>query len=134
MSQAKVDRYKEEKKNRARDMKRAKIKKALIIFLAALIIGAAIGIPLGRWLYNYKQTHVSEEDAFISSYNYTDWFNQYWVDNYSDFYTGSELATDEPASDTEEGSASENAATDESSSAAENDTEAPSAEGTSAVQ
>ena len=56
MSQEKVDRYKEEKKNRAKNMKRAKIKKALIIFAVALVIGALIGIPLGRWIYNYKTT------------------------------------------------------------------------------
>ena len=100
MSQKKVDRYKLEKKNRQRDMKKAKVKKVLLIFLFAMILGALIGIPLGRWIYNYKTTHVKEEEVFISSNEYEDWFNQYWVDNYSDLVTGASLATEQNTGDT----------------------------------
>jgi len=137
MSQEKVDRYKEEKKNRARDMKRAKVKKVLIILLVAVLLGAAIGIPLGRWIYDYKQNHVKEEDVFISSHEYDTWFNNYWVENYSDFYTGATPATEEPAS---EGSSKEETAsssdTTEAASATEDasTTEAPSTGDTGSVQ
>ena len=42
MSQAKVDRYKKEKKNRSRDLKLQKVKKALIVFILALAFGVLI--------------------------------------------------------------------------------------------
>ena len=119
MSQEKVDRYKEEKKNREKTKKKQKIKKVLIIFLVALIIGGGIGFPLGRWIYNYKKTHVNEEEAFVAYRDYETWFNNYWVENYSDFYTGAELATEAAT----EGTGSE-AQTSE-----EGQTEAPSTEG-----
>ncbi len=94
MSQEKVDKYKEAKKNRERDKKRAKVKKVLLIFLTAILVGAAIGVPLGRYIYNYQQTHVKEEDVFISANDYDEWFNKLWVDQYADYYTGAELATE----------------------------------------
>ena len=47
MSQAKVDKYKEEKKNRAKTLKKKKIAKVAGILIAALGVGAIIGIPLG---------------------------------------------------------------------------------------
>jgi len=119
MSQAKVDRYKEEKKNREKDKKKQKIKKVLIIFLVALIIGGGIGFPLGRWFYNYKKTHVNEEEVFVAYHDYETWFNNYWVENYSDFYTGAELATE---------AATEGDSTEEQASE-EGQTEAPSTEG-----
>ena len=122
MSQEKVDRYKEEKKNRAKNMKKARIKKVVIIFLVALILGAGIGFPLGRYIYNYKKTHVNEEEIFISSHEYKDWFNNFWVENYSDFYTGSELATEDNSSSDNTEQASE------STEAKKEETEAPSTE------
>ena len=65
-----------------------------------MILGALIGIPLGRWIYNYKTTHVKEEEVFISANEYEEWFNQYWVDNYSDLVTGATLATEQNTGDT----------------------------------
>ena len=129
MSQEKVDRYKEEKKNRAKNMKKARIRKVLIIFLVALVLGAAIGFPLGKWIYDYKKTHVKEEDVFISSFEYKDWFDKYWVENYSDLYTGSELKTEsETTTDTTESASgsSEDAATETPASSESAATEAPS--------
>jgi len=125
MSQEKVDRNKLAKKNRERDKKRAKIKKVLIIFLVALLLGAAIGIPLGRWIYNYKTTHVKEEDVFISSNDYENWFNQYWVENYSDLVTGASLATEDL---TEEDTSDTTADTEAASEAASETTEAGTTE------
>ena len=138
MSQAKVDKYKEEKKNREKTMKKNKVKKVIIVFLIALILGALIGFPLGRWIYNYQQEHQDKEDIFISAHEYEEWFDQYWVDNYSNLYTGSEIATEQNsesgAESTEagtEGSGTgsgsedkESGATEEPSSISENLTEA----------
>ncbi len=125
MSQEKVDRYKEAKKNRARDIKRAKVKKVLIAFAVAVVIGAGIGIPLGQWIYNYQKTHVKEEDVFIASREYEDWFNKYWVDNYSDFYTGAELATEDESTgpSSEPSSESETPASESETPASESGSE-----------
>ena len=136
MSQEKVDRNKLAKKNRERDKKKAKVKKVLLIFLFAMILGALIGIPLGRWIYNYKTTHVKEEDVFISANDYEDWFNQYWVDNYSDLVTGASLATEadtgnttaDTTSDTEAASGDTEAASTEAASTEAASTEAASTE------
>ena len=128
MSQEKVDRNKLAKKNRERDKKRAKVKKVLLIFLFAMILGALIGIPLGRWIYNYKTTHVKEEEVFISSNDYEDWFNQYWVDNYSDLVTGATLATEGV---TEEDTGNTSGDTTADTEAVSGDTEAASTEATS---
>ena len=123
MSQEKVDRYKEEKKNRAKTIKRAKIKKVVIIFLVALILGAAIGFPLGRWIYNYQQEHKAKEDTYIDSHDYEEWFNNYWVENYANLYTGAELTSEEKTtpdtSDTTEAGSTEAASTEAASTEAE---------------
>ncbi len=105
MSQAKVDRYKKEKKNRSRDLKLQKVKKALIVFILALAFGALIGIPLGKAIYKYEKKK-AEEHATISSLHYSEWFDNYWVENYADFFVGntytSEEATEAPAEDVTE--------------------------------
>lgn len=103
MSQEKVDRYKEEKKNRDKIKKKNKVKKILGIFLVALVIGALIGFPLGRWYYNYRQEHQDKEEIFMAANTYEDWFNKYWVDNYADLYTGSELASESASEGAPEG-------------------------------
>ena len=128
MSQEKVDRYKEEKKNREKNKKKAKIKKILIIFLVALIIGGGIGFPLGRWFYNYKKTHVNEEEVFVAYHDYETWFNNYWVEKYSDFYTGAELATEGNT----EGTGTEPPASEAGKNTEAASTEAASTEGTEA--
>ena len=61
MSQAKVDRYKEEKKNRKKIQKKQKAKQVVEILVCAAILGALVGFPLGRHAYqkNYetRQAH-----------------------------------------------------------------------------
>ena len=56
MSQAKVDRYKEEKKNRKKIQKKQKAKQVVEILVCAAILGALVGFPLGRHAYqkNYE--------------------------------------------------------------------------------
>ncbi len=91
MSQEKVDRYKKEKKNRKKTMRRHKIRKTLIAaFITILLaagIGAAIGIPLGRKIYR-DQKKKEKAKSVISTEDYTSWFNFYWVENYSDVFVG----------------------------------------------
>ena len=60
MSQEKVDKYKEEKKNRKKTMKINKVKKLGAVLLASLGVGAIIGIPLGTGLYKYQKKQAEE--------------------------------------------------------------------------
>ncbi len=85
MSQAKVDRYKEEKKNRAKTMKIKKIKKAIAILIAALGLGAIIGIPLGKFVYN-KQKEEAARNATISTLEFDSWFDKEWAGKYGDMF------------------------------------------------
>ena len=100
MSQAKVDRYKKEKKNRARTMKLQKVKTAVWVVIISLGLGALIGIPLGRGIYKYQKKQ-AEAHKTISSLQYDSWFNDLWVENYSDLYTGMDFVEDNDASSTD---------------------------------
>jgi phosphate/sulfate permease len=82
MRQAKVDRYKQEKKNRGKMLKRKKIKKVVAILVCAILIGAAIGFPLGRYLYKVT-SEKQKASATISSGLYDYWSQQYWNQNYT---------------------------------------------------
>ena len=101
MSQAKVDKRKLEKKNRAKILRRKKIKQALAIFIAAIAIGALIGVPLGRKIYkeNKKREDAKAAEAakYVSSDDLNSWLDEYWVDNYSDIYSGISFATNNDA-------------------------------------
>ncbi|MBE5952906.1 MAG: hypothetical protein E7257_01955 [Lachnospiraceae bacterium] len=86
MSQAKVDKYKEEKKNRAKNVKKARVKKVAKVLIGAAIVGMIIGFPLGRIMYkhNYNQRM---EKATISATIYDYWFNEYWSLHHSEKFT-----------------------------------------------
>ena len=107
MSQEKVDRHKKEKKNRERDKKIKKLKQALAAFICAILIGAIIGIPLGKKLYNDKKKKDAEKEAkvvkYIPAVEFKNWFNDYYVEKYYDLYAGMTLATnpDAPVSESE---------------------------------
>ena len=81
MSQAKVDKYKEEKKSRAKKLKRKKLRNVLLIMLAALGVGAGIGYPLGIHLYkvSYEQRKANAT-VELAAYDY--WLDQYWDSKY----------------------------------------------------
>jgi hypothetical protein len=101
MSQAKVDKYKQEKKNRAKIMKRQRIKKYTAVVVCAMLVGAALGIPLGKKMYS-RSVEQAKANKTISSTELDTWFQQYWVENYSDLYAGATLADDEDtATDTD---------------------------------
>lgn len=99
MSQAKVERYKEEKKNRAKELKKAKAKKTASIIIAAAIIGAIIGVPAGR--ITYKEIKAKEAANATTKADLFDvWLTDYWSNNFSgqfDFST----ATDAEEEDSE---------------------------------
>ena len=80
MSQEKVDRYKKEKQNRAKTLKRKKIKKALAVFILSLGVGALIGIPLGKHIYKVQKEE-AERNKTISASEYEAWFERYWAEN-----------------------------------------------------
>ena len=86
MSQAKVDKYKEEKKNRAKIIKRQKIAKVVGVLVAALGIGAIIGVPLGKYIYNEKKEEEARKRT-VSASNLDTWYEEYWGKNYSDLMT-----------------------------------------------
>ena len=87
MSQKKVDKYKEEKKNRAKTIKINKIKKGVGVCLVCLLAGGAIGVPVGRFAYNKHQEEL-KRNATIPSDGFDLWFDKYYVGHYSDFYQG----------------------------------------------
>ncbi len=101
MSQAKVDKYKKEKKNREKIKRRKKIKQTACIFLAAIALGALLGVPLGRKIYkdNKKKEDAKAAEAakYVSSDDLNSWLDEYWVENYSDLYTGITFATNSDA-------------------------------------
>ena len=90
MSQEKVDRYKKEKKNRKKTMKVNRIKKALLILVASLGLGALIGIPLGKYIYKVQKEE-ADRHRTISSLEYNTWFDNYWSENYADLTAADDL-------------------------------------------
>ncbi|MBQ8924594.1 MAG: hypothetical protein IJ053_07340 [Lachnospiraceae bacterium] len=82
MSQAKVDRYKEEKKNREKNLKKKRIKKYIGVIVAALLIGACIGYPLGKKLYKVNaERRAANQTVAVSLYDA--YLQNYWNANYS---------------------------------------------------
>lgn len=98
MSQAKVDRYKEEKKNRAKELKKAKIKKKVAAGACICIAGFAIGIPIGRGLYKAQQAARAAR-ATISADSYTVWSQNYWSNNYKGILASLDAANTSTATD-----------------------------------
>lgn len=76
MSQAKVDKRKYEKKNRKEIEKQRKAKFAMKCIIAALVIGAVVGVPLGIQIYRNMPKYVG--DSTVSSL-----VNQYIDDKHS---------------------------------------------------
>ena len=82
MSQAKVDRYKEEKKNRKKIQKKKKTKQVVEVLVCAAILGALVGFPLGRHAYQ-KNYDKRQANKTISASVYDYWGQQYWAANYA---------------------------------------------------
>lgn len=90
MSQQKVDKYKEEKKNRKKTIKLNRVKKALAVFVISLGVGAIIGIPLGKKLYKYQKEEALKH-ATIASTDYEGWFDKNWKEKYANFGSNEDL-------------------------------------------
>ena len=109
MSQQKVDKYKEEKKNRKKTMRIQKVKQAIGVLVVSLGIGALVGIPLGKYLYKYQKTKEAKHRTKAAS-DYDTWFEEKWAEDYSQIGANEDLqklldefnnasATDATASD-----------------------------------
>ena len=97
MSQAKVDRYKKEKKNRAKTIKRKKIKSAVGFIILCVLVGAVIGYPLGQKIYkDYAAERAANATIEANMFHYN--LQKYWSENYSDLFPHSHMDT---ASDTD---------------------------------
>lgn len=90
MSQAKVDKYKEEKKNRKKTLKKQKRKQVAEVILCAAVIGALVGVPLGRYIYklNYEKRQAAKT---VTAQSYDLWAQQYWGANYSEMFNASNV-------------------------------------------
>lgn len=126
MSQAKVDKYKKEKKNRAKNIKRKKAKKIAGILVLYLLIACAVGYPLGRQLYKVSVEH-RKANATIDSGLYQYWIQEYWNTTYGAYWdsdddlitaTGTDAATE-----TDAGTETDATATDASTDETESDVE-----------
>lgn len=126
MSQAKVDKYKKDKKNRAKIMKRQRIKKYTAVVIIAMMVGGLLGIPIGKIIYK-ESVKKANANKTISSLEFDSWFHDYWAENYYDIYAGAELATEDSSDedldayieDTEDNSESDTDSNTDSDSSAE---------------
>ena len=95
MSQAKVDRYKKEKKNREKELKKKRAKKYVVVVVLALLVGAGVGYPLGRKLYKVNAERRAANETISTSFYYS-YLENYWDSK----YTGT-LGFPEPESNSE---------------------------------
>ncbi len=109
MSQAKVDKYKENKKNRSKILKQKKIKKYAAILVTAFCLGAIIGIPVGKGIYKYTKNRI-EENKTVADMDYNSWFNNYWNEKLPS--TASETSAEMATEDANTASTSDATATD----------------------
>lgn len=83
MSQKKVDKYKEEKKNRAKKQRQRRAREYALVIIGFAALGGAIGYPFGRFLYrqNYEKRKAnSKVEAAQLDY----WFDREWNSNVSE--------------------------------------------------
>lgn len=118
MSQAKVDKYKKEKKNRAKNIKRKRAKKIAGILVLYLLIACAIGYPLGRQLYKVSVEH-RKANATIDSGLYQYWIQEYWNTTYGVYWD----SDDDLNTATDADAATETDATETDATPAETETE-----------
>lgn len=82
MSQSKVDKYKEEKKNRGKKIKKQRAREYAMVIIGFAALGAAIGYPFGRFLY--KVNHNKRvANAKVEAVQFDYWFDKQWNADYS---------------------------------------------------
>ncbi|MCD8109642.1 MAG: hypothetical protein LUE14_06025 [Clostridiales bacterium] len=74
MSQAKVDRYKEQKKNRQQEIKKAKQRKVLTRVIGAVVV-VAIAVWVGYSGYSVYQSNKGIETVTVNTSGITDYLN-----------------------------------------------------------
>ncbi len=107
MSQAKVDKYKKEKKNRAKTIKKKKIKSAVGFIVLCLLLGAAIGYPLGQKIYkDYAAERAANATIEADMFHYS--LQKYWSENYWELFphshddaSNTDASGDDTSSDTD---------------------------------
>lgn len=126
MSQAKVDKYKKEKKNRAKTIKRKKVKAAVGFITLCLLVGAAIGYPLGQKIYkDYAAERAANATIEAETFHYN--LQKYWSEHYTELFPHSH---DDTASGTD--AAKDTASNTDASDTTSNDTATENASGTDA--
>ena len=100
MSQAKVDKYKKEKKNREKVIKRKKIRNFILVMILVFFVSMGIGYPLGQFLYK-KNYEKRMENATVSAASYDYWVQQYIDTNYGHLFSDNVYNSDDTASDTD---------------------------------
>ncbi|MCD7866074.1 MAG: hypothetical protein LUG54_08755 [Clostridiales bacterium] len=74
MSQAKVDRYKEQKKNRQQEIRKSKQKKILARVIGTVVV-AAIAVWIGYSGYSVYQSNKGIETVTVNTSGITDYLN-----------------------------------------------------------
>ncbi|MCD7922379.1 MAG: hypothetical protein LUG27_08120 [Clostridiales bacterium] len=74
MSQAKVDRYKEQKKNRQQEIKKEKQRKVLTRVIGAVVV-VAIAVWVGYSGYSVYQSNKGIETVTVNTSGITDYLN-----------------------------------------------------------
>ncbi len=82
MSQTKVDKYKKEKKNRAKTIKKQKRNQYIKVCICAGILGGILGYPIGRMIYKQSVKDQAERRTVLAQ-NFDAYTDQYWFDNYA---------------------------------------------------
>jgi len=118
MSQSKVDKHKQDRKNRAKTLRRQKITKTVVICVIAVGLGALVGIPIGKKLYNIKKEREAAK-ATIAADSFETWFEDYWVENFSDYFVGVDYVSEDDASVTDAEETDTEESTDESDESTE---------------
>lgn len=93
MSQAKVDKYKEEKKNREKQIKKKRTQKIAAVMVGALLLGGLIGYPVGKKMYSVSAAK-RKASATIKSEAVDLWMQEQWQANYSDLWIPVPTGTD----------------------------------------
>lgn len=126
MSQAKVDKYKKEKKNRKKTIKRKKMKAAAGFIVLCVIVGAAIGYPLGQKIYkDYAAERAANATIEAEMFHYN--LQKYWSENYWELFPHSH----DDASDTD--ASGDDTSNDTSSDTSDNTSSDTSTENASAT-
>ncbi len=128
MSQEKVDRYKQEKANRKKDMAKQKMKKNLYIALGALVGVLAIVWIGFSFYWEAEQKRKDEEQSSIMAEYYSSYFESIMNTENTSSSADSETSSGDESTSGDEKTSDEETSADEKESSSEEDTTAASNE------